>query len=89
MALFGWMRANEHKAEVVALNDRLDTMRRTAIAAQAMADERHDAVVRAERGARIAAENEAAQLRGRITAINHAHGKPADWSPALNKPEGQ
>lgn len=43
--------------------------------------EQHRMEMLAERGSRVAAENEAARLRGQIVAINHAHGKSAAWAP--------
>jgi hypothetical protein len=78
MAWFGFMSIEEHGRQIIeALASHVNE--------QEQLREHHreelSRVIQTERGARIAAENEAGRLRGLITAINHAHGKPAGWVP--------
>lgn len=44
-------------------------------------NEQHEAQILAETGARVAAENETARLRGEIVALKHAFGVSAAWTP--------
>ena len=77
----GLIRIDDHDRQIkeILRADAGARMRRQQQAGEL--EERNARTVQIETGARIAAENESARLRGVIVAINHANGKPAGWTP--------